>query len=214
MNLNSMFTTLDQMTRFTAETLLDSDCMGSCIDEVLVIKEKLRNLPRPIPIYNADGTRNISGSMSKIVTLHMMIDDHHELLDLAVTNLGKPQVFIGFEWLNRHNPNIDWQKGSILFNRCPDACGYQRMLARHVNHDDKVIRDKYLEPGESILIFNSAELVDCCHQINQVATKAQELAEQAFKEKKKKSFEEIVPTEYHEFRSVFAKESFDELPPF
>ena len=101
-----------------------------------------------------------------------------------------------------------------MFNRCPDACGYQQTLARHVDHDDEVIRDEYLEPGESILVFNSAELVDRCYQINQVATKAQELAEQAFKEKKKKTFEEIVPAEYHEFRSVFAKESFNKLPPF
>ena len=33
------------------------------------------------------------------------------------------------------------------------------------------------------------------------------------KDKKKKTLEELVPTEYHRFESVFTKASFDELPP-
>ena len=41
-----------------------------------------------------------------------------------------------------------------------------------------------------------------------------ELAIEESKKHAKKSFEEIVPPEYHEFRdSVFGKESFDEMPP-
>ena len=42
---------------------------------------------------------------------------------------------------------------------------------------------------------------------------SQNLAMEAEKKKLKKSFEEIVPNTYHRFKQVFAKESFDELPP-
>ena len=42
---------------------------------------------------------------------------------------------------------------------------------------------------------------------------SQNLAIEAEKKKIKKSFEEIVPTAYHQFKAVFAKESFDEMPP-
>jgi len=42
---------------------------------------------------------------------------------------------------------------------------------------------------------------------------SQNLAIEAEKKKLKHSFEDIVPKAYHHFRSVFAKESFDELPP-
>ena len=45
---------------------------------------------------------------------------------------------------------------------------------------------------------------------------SQQLQEQALKRaahEKKKTFEESVPKEYHEFKNVFSKESFDELPP-
>jgi len=44
-------------------------------------------------------------------------------------------------------------------------------------------------------------------------TLAKTLLSKQRKKKLKKSFEDIVPKAYHHFRSVFAKESFDELPP-
>src|SRR5258705_8728451 len=46
-----------------------------------------------------------------------------------------------------------------------------------------------------------------------IASISQGLAEQAERQKTTRSFEEIVPAEYHSFRQVFDKDSFDELPP-
>ena len=45
------------------------------------------------------------------------------------------------------------------------------------------------------------------------ATKSMDLAAEANKEKQKQTFEDIVPDHYHNFKDVFNKESFDELPP-
>ena len=45
------------------------------------------------------------------------------------------------------------------------------------------------------------------------ATKSMDLAVEANKEKQKQTFEDIVPDHYHDFKDVFDKESFDELPP-
>src|SRR5258706_7615958 len=56
-------------------------------------------------------------------------------------------------------------------------------------------------------------MVDRRMEASTVASISQGLAEQAEKQKRTKSFEEIVPTEYHSFRQVFDKDSFDELPP-
>src|SRR5882762_1509429 len=42
---------------------------------------------------------------------------------------------------------------------------------------------------------------------------SQDLAIEAERKKIKQSFEDIVPKAYHHFRSVFAKQSFDKLPP-
>ena len=31
-------------------------------------------------------------------------------------------MMIGYLYLYKHNPNIDWQKGQWEFTRCPDTC--------------------------------------------------------------------------------------------
>jgi len=31
-------------------------------------------------------------------------------------------MMIGYSYLYKHNPNIDWQKGQWEFTRCPDTC--------------------------------------------------------------------------------------------
>src|SRR5258708_18791446 len=46
-----------------------------------------------------------------------------------------------------------------------------------------------------------------------VASISQGLAEQAERQKRTKSFEEIVLAKYHSFQQVFDKDSFDKLPP-
>ena len=58
------------------------------------------------------------------------------------------------------------------------------------------------------MVFQEHPLEECSiHNISQ------NLAIEAEKKKIKKSFEEIVPSAYHQFKAVFAKESFDEMPP-
>ena len=47
---------------------------------------------------------------------------HRELIDLPVVNLGKHEIFLGFDWLKLHNPLIDWQKKTLLFAHCQGAC--------------------------------------------------------------------------------------------
>lgn len=49
-------------------------------------------------------------------------------------------------------------------------------------------------------------------EIRAKSTMATDIAAGEHEKKDKKSFEEIVPHPYHDFRDVFAKESFDELP--
>ncbi|KAJ3897005.1 hypothetical protein F5879DRAFT_814302, partial [Lentinula edodes] len=43
---------------------------------------------------------------------------------MAVTNLGKTDIFLGIDWLRYHNPSIDWKESTLTFERCPDKCGY------------------------------------------------------------------------------------------
>ena len=77
---------------------------------------RTKKYPTPIPVYNADGTMNTSGPITDYIKLRMEIGTHAELLEFAVMNLGKADMFLGHEWLKRHNPLINWEKSTIKLN--------------------------------------------------------------------------------------------------
>jgi len=70
-------------------------------------------------------------------------------------NLGKAHVFISYDWLEKHNPEIEWQKAKIKFTRCPESCGMK-------NHEfqTRAEKDMPLEEGESILLVDFGEVID------------------------------------------------------
>ena len=48
---------------------------------------------------------------------------HKEDVTFEVCDLGKVNLIIGFMWLQKHNPEINWLTGEITFSRCPKECG-------------------------------------------------------------------------------------------
>ena len=81
-----------------------------------------RKLARPIPLYNIDGTENRDGTISKVAVLDMAVGDHQEKVVFVVTDIGEEDVIIGLDWLREHNPEVDWERGSLRLSRCPDTC--------------------------------------------------------------------------------------------
>ena len=73
----------------------------------------------------------------------MTVGNHSERIQLAVTKLGNPELFLGMDWLKDHNPSIDWTQGRLSFDRCPDACGYTTELrdAEDDEDDDDLFED-------------------------------------------------------------------------
>jgi len=80
LSLATTIVTLDTRSEHKATTLLDSGCEGSCVDVKYVEKHGLNtiSLPRPIPVYNADGQPNSEGPITDIVTLELRIGEHWE----------------------------------------------------------------------------------------------------------------------------------------
>ncbi|KAG8221592.1 hypothetical protein J3R82DRAFT_1837, partial [Butyriboletus roseoflavus] len=72
------------------KALIDSGCTGSSIHKNFIAEKglKMHSLPRPLTVYNADGTPNAGGKVEKFVILELQVNDHKEQLALAVTNLG------------------------------------------------------------------------------------------------------------------------------
>ncbi len=191
-------------TKIATAALVDSGCTSSAINRAFV---KKHNIPTyataaPIPVYNADGTRNQGGSITRYAEICLTIGDHTERIDLAVTELGDRQIFLGHDWLNRHNPIINWKSGKLTFARC--QCRGPSFVLPDADPDDKW--DEELEEGETILAidFMQAILIRA-HHANDLAAKARE-------GKDAKTFEEMVPEWCRDFADLFKKGNFDELP--
>jgi hypothetical protein len=73
LSLPATVVSLETRAEYKASTLLDSGCEGSCIDANYIQERGLRTtpLPRPIPVFNADGSRNAAGSITKFITLEL-----------------------------------------------------------------------------------------------------------------------------------------------
>src|SRR5713226_6594237 len=195
--------TVDTKEKMEVDALLDSGATGLYVDREFVKKNRLntRKLHTPIPVYNVDGTQNAQGSISEVIDFIMKIDDHNERATFAVTGLGKKNLIVGESWLKIHNPEIDWITGKIKFTHCPRRCDVK------IKHDRMVWKKKKADEDRIFMVFQEHPLEE-----SSIRNISQNLAIEAEKKKIKKSFEEIVPSAYHRFKAVFAKESFDEMP--
>jgi hypothetical protein len=161
-NQNSVVTpviirTLDDQRTFELNALLDCGATGCYVDEGFVRAKGLNldPLPRPIPVYNADGSHNEGGPIRSVAKMRLQIQDHVEVFNFAVTNTGKTDLIIGYDWLRKHNPTIDWRTGSIIFNRCPPTCyaSLSTELSQEPEEEPTEERKKTLDISEGDRIF-------------------------------------------------------------
>ena len=104
------------------KALVDLEATMNFINSVVVennnlVTYKLANLYH---IINADGTPNKVGQITKYVQAYVEIELYKIIQHLFVTNLGNKKMMIGYSYLYKHNPNINWQKGQWEFTRCLD----------------------------------------------------------------------------------------------
>ncbi len=115
--VNVQIEALENLTKISTSALVDSKCMSSTINRTFM---EQHNIPThataaPIPIYNADRTKNQGRAITKYTEIHLKIGDHAEQIDLAVTELSNQQIFLGHDWLTRHNPLVNWKTGKSVF---------------------------------------------------------------------------------------------------
>ena len=104
------------------KVLVDSGCTHTRINEQLV-KDKniqIKKIDFSFEVFNADGTKN--GEVTKVVPLEIEINGHKETLEAAVTDLDGTDMFLGHNWLVKHNPEVNWKNGTIKFTRCLGNC--------------------------------------------------------------------------------------------
>jgi len=75
--------------------------------------------------------------------LKIKINRYKERLEAAVTDLNKMDMFLGHDWLVKHNPEVNWKNGTIQFTRCPGSC-----KMKHQDIEFKTRRTQVMETKE------------------------------------------------------------------
>ena len=114
--------------------MVDSGATTKFLHRRFVLENQVatRKLARPIPLYNIDGTENCNGTISEVAVLDMAIGDHREKVVFVVTDIGEEDVIIGLDWLREHNPEVDWERGSLRLSRCPETCPADQRASKPV----------------------------------------------------------------------------------
>jgi len=81
--------------------------------------------------------------MTRIVPLEIKINSHKKQLETAVTNLNGMDMFLGHDWLVKHNLEVNCKNGTIRFTRCLGSC-----TMKHEDIRFKTRRTKAMETTE------------------------------------------------------------------
>ena len=163
-------------------------------------------------MYNVDGTMNQGGSITHETTMMMSHKGHCEKAVFEVCDLGKSNIIIGFTWLKKHNPEINWKTGNVQFTRCPQECTItiREYKKKHANafkyrasieevdddvKESEIEDDVDVETEEDIYLW----VLEYIHTVDECV-------------KVEKTVEEIVPPAFHAYLDVFRKEPSERMP--
>ena len=101
------------------QALVDSRCTHTRVDKQLVKEERIKTEPmeRSFEVFNVDGTKN--GKVTQFVLLKVEINGYKEQIDVAVMDLNGMDMSLGYDWLVKHNLEVNWSTGTMQFTRCP-----------------------------------------------------------------------------------------------
>jgi len=118
------------------------------IDKKLVKDKKIQTKPInfSFEVFNADGMKN--GEVTRVVPLEIKINGHKEQLEAAVMNLDRTDMFLGHNWLVKHNPEVNWKNSTIRFTRCLGQCTMKHKDIRFKTRRTKAMDTMEQDNGE------------------------------------------------------------------
>ncbi|KAF5366238.1 hypothetical protein D9758_005822 [Tetrapyrgos nigripes] len=133
--------------KIDANALIDSGAEGIIINSQFAQRNQLTLLPikNPFPVRNVDGSENTMGWVREytIQNLRIYSQDnkayHEEQAEFYVTDIGDHDIILGTDWLEEHNPDIDWSDSRVDMTRCPETCITAKPPVLH-------LKTKTLEP--------------------------------------------------------------------
>ena len=93
--------------KLKVKALVDSGCTHTGINKQLVKDKKIQTKPInfSFEVFNTDGTKN--GKVTRVAYLEIEINSHKEQLKAAVIDLDGTDMFLGHDWLVKHNSEVN-----------------------------------------------------------------------------------------------------------
>ncbi|KAF8688264.1 hypothetical protein AX14_003480 [Amanita brunnescens Koide BX004] len=130
-------------------------------------------------------------------------------MEFLVLDLGKQDMFLGHDWLQFHNPEIDWKEEKIEFTQCPKKCFPETVVFEPEDEIDPINP----EEDQILAVYIGWEEILQHLTIEEIRAKSNFATDIAEASQTTRMWEEIVPPEYRKFNKVFEKKTFDALPP-
>jgi len=113
--------TIDTSELYSVKALLDSGATESFINRDFICSKGIttRTLLHNIPVFNIDGFPNEARQISEVIDVLLYYKTHSERMLLTISRLGKQSLILGYNWLEDHNPKIDWEKRKVKMTSCP-----------------------------------------------------------------------------------------------
>ena len=144
---------------FCKQAIVNSGSTNSCLSWKFIKENNLNiiQLPFPITCYNTDRTTNKNGSVTEVVRMNMTIGNYQELIQLSVTNLGNHDLFLGYNWLQKHNPSINQRDSPINLQNYQQQYRkfYIPIKPEKVKEEDT--KEEKIEEGKKVLFVKLKE---------------------------------------------------------
>ena len=130
------------------KALVDSRCTHTGIDEQLVKDKRIqtKKIDFSFEVFNADGTKN--REVTRVAPLEIEINRHKETLKAVVMDLDGMDIFLEYDWLVKHNLEVNWKNGTIKFTRCPGNCTMKHEDIWFKTRRNKTIETTTMDNGE------------------------------------------------------------------
>jgi hypothetical protein len=146
---------------------VDSGCPVSVIhiDTVRQLKLPTVHDPNSVDLFWGDGASTTSNQKLVTKPVKMVIEGHEEDISFSVIESGEETVMLGYSWLAKHNPSIDWGSGKVTWNSnyCKVNCfnGFDVNLDEIKEFADRQIIGMMMIPSEGVIPDEQHFVVVC-----------------------------------------------------